>query len=520
MLYDSSENFYASNHPQGRAAQRKTAKADEGIRAIKAQLDQAVETCIEAAGYEWDIPMQKRLMRAADLGKTFLDFHDPSTLVRMSQRLRVLNAARHYEVAVPISYDQYEATGPRTLLARLTYRNRHLIALRIANFLHIAPDPILKHWAKAKIARSNKARSVSASTALGDAADDAVCEAIVEKLRDQPAVSYADIAKEAWAAGRVRLATKLLVHEPRAVDQVPLLLSIEEDKLALLKSIESGDTDLVFHVLLRLKARLSRAEFFRLIQAPLQDSLDPTSQPPTLNISYLALASNILQAYARNEDRELLRDLYFQDDRRTESALLSIEEAYDVPIATGALAGEGQEENIAVHVKSLKEAMGFFNEDKERLLEGKLTDEQTRLIAFQAALEKEEIAAPIRVVGLSLNDTIRLCLKHNMHKKAEKLRSDWKVPDKRFWNIKIRALVESQDWDGLRAFANSKKSPIGYTPFVQRLIEAGEAGDVEQYLEKMSDKADRARLERYLQRLPPHLGELAEAISIRLGELH
>ena len=40
---------------------------------------------------------------------------------------------------------------------------------------------------------------------------------------------------------------KLLDHEPKASDQVPLLLSMKEDRLALAKAVESGDTDLGMH---------------------------------------------------------------------------------------------------------------------------------------------------------------------------------------------------------------------------------------------------------------------------------
>ena len=46
-------------------------------------------------------------------------------------------------------------------------------------------------------------------------------------------------------------------YEPRAADQVPLLISMEEDEMALMKAIESGDTDLgkiriLFHVIYML----------------------------------------------------------------------------------------------------------------------------------------------------------------------------------------------------------------------------------------------------------------------------
>ena len=37
---------------------------------------------------------------------------------------------------------------------------------------------------------------------------------------------------------------QLLDHEPKAAEQVPLLMKMKKDELALLKAIESGDTDL------------------------------------------------------------------------------------------------------------------------------------------------------------------------------------------------------------------------------------------------------------------------------------
>lgn len=52
ILFDSSEHFA-----------KKSAKADEGIRAIKQSLTEAIETCITAAGNEWDVGWQKRLLR-------------------------------------------------------------------------------------------------------------------------------------------------------------------------------------------------------------------------------------------------------------------------------------------------------------------------------------------------------------------------------------------------------------------------------------------------------------------------
>lgn len=95
ILFDSSEHFA-----------KKSAKADEGVRAIAKNLALAVDTCIAAAGYEWDVGWQRRLLRAASFGKAFLDNYDPTALVDMSQTLRLLNAARRYEVGIPLTYEQ------------------------------------------------------------------------------------------------------------------------------------------------------------------------------------------------------------------------------------------------------------------------------------------------------------------------------------------------------------------------------------------------------------------------------
>lgn len=356
ILFDSAEQFA-----------KKSAKADEGIRAIRRDLDTAVHTCLMAAGQEWDVTWQRKLMRSASFGRSFLDNFDPTILVDTAHTLRVLNAARRYDVGLPITYDQYQEIGPAALLRRLTHRNHHLLCLHISSYLDLRPDPVLKHWALSKVARSRPgvgalAQGMGTNSAAARA-DDETCRAIVAKLELQPSVSFADIARSAWSAGRTQLATKLLDYEPRAVDQVPLLLTMHEDKLALTKAIESGDTDLVYHVLLRLKSQLSRGDFFRIVQAPIADASAPTKEggAPTRPSpsSHVYLAKNLLEVYAMQEDVELLKDFYYQDDRRTEAALLALGRAE-------------AEADVSAKVQYIKEAQRLFSEDKERTLEAKV----------------------------------------------------------------------------------------------------------------------------------------------------
>jgi hypothetical protein len=143
-----------------------------------------------------------------------------------------------------------------------------------------------------------------------------------------------------------------------------------------------------------------------------------------------------------------------------------------------------------------------------------MAEDAKRLLSLQMAYERE-LGHKLLFAGLSVNDFIYTLLCEGLGKRAEKVRADWRVPDQRFvissfylfaiplylssfyptlfscitfrrlslfdevvqkalinwtdsrfWWIKIKALARNKDWEGLEAFAKSKKSPIGYEPFV------------------------------------------------------
>ena len=60
-----------------------------------------------------------------------------------------------------------------------------------------------------------------------------------------------------------------------------------------------------------------------------------------------------------------------------------------------------------------------------------MMDESSKLLVLQQQLEKET-DGKIVFFGLSVNDTIRTCLVNGMAKRADKVKSDFKVPDKRY----------------------------------------------------------------------------------------
>jgi vacuolar protein sorting-associated protein 16 len=59
-----------------------------------------------------------------------------------------------------------------------------------------------------------------------------------------------------------------------------------------------------------------------------------------------------------------------------------------------------------------------------------MMDESARLLTVQQQLEKESDG--ITFFGLSVSETIRTCLLNGMSRRADKTKSEFKVPDKRY----------------------------------------------------------------------------------------
>lgn len=398
----------------------KSPKADDNIQMIRPQLDEAVDTCIRAAAHEYSVHWQKQLLKAASFGKSVLHLYNSDEFVDTCETLRVLNSVRSFEVGLPLSYDQYLRLTPENLVERLIYRHEYLLALRVSEYLRLPTDKIHVHWACQKIRISKDDEST-------------ISRLVVNKLQGKTGISFEEIARTAFHEGRTSLATELLNYEPRAGKQVPLLLNMEQETVALDKAIESGDTDLIFYVLLQLKKKLPLAAFFR-----------------TLNTRPTAAA--LVEASALDQDRELLKDFYYQDDRRLDGSNLLLLEALD-------------QTDLSAKVQKLKFAGKLIQDTKEHSFNVRVIDEAQRLLRMQDAFEKDLGA---EFAGNSVYRTAFDLIKSGNSKRAQRLLSEFKVPEKSVWWLRLRALVARRDWNELEEISRLKKSPIGWQ--VSRLI--------------------------------------------------
>uniref|UniRef100_A0A8C9TA39 Vacuolar protein sorting-associated protein 16 homolog n=1 Tax=Scleropages formosus TaxID=113540 RepID=A0A8C9TA39_SCLFO len=373
-----------------------------------------------------------REYEAASFGKCFLSNFRPELFVHMCRDLRVLNAVRDYTVGIPLTLPQYPFM--------LVHRKLYPLAFEICRYLktpeYQGVSRVLKHWACCKVQQKEEA-------------DEVIARAISVKLGETAGISYSDIAAKAYECGRTELAIKLLEFEPRSGEQVPLLLKMKRSQLALSKAIESGDTDLVYTVVTYLKNEMNRGDFFMTLR----------NQP---------VALSLYRQFCKHQEPETLKDLFNQDDDHQELGNFYVRASY--------------QEGLETRVSLLQSAVDEYNKAKNEFA-AKATEEEIRLLRFQRRVEEEKGE---RVLGCSLHDTLHCLLTLGLHKQAEQLYKDFRVPDKRYWWLKLTALAEKEDWEELEKFAKSKKSPIGYLPFVEVCVKHLNKYEAKKYVSKVT----------------------------------
>ena len=411
------------------AFESKSPKADEHIRQIQNELDVAVETCIDAAVNEFDPKQQKALLMAASFGKTFVPMYSSEHYVEMCRTIRVLNAVRDAQVGIPLTFVQFKRLSVEVLVDRLIYRHQHMLALRICEYMGLRKDKVLIHWACQRVNSSGS--------------DQEICQSIVDKLKAVKGVSFVEIAATANLFKKTALSTMLLEYETRAAQQVPLLLQMKQEQLGLVKAIESGDSNLIFMVLLHMEAFWSESQIFQAV-ANVPEAAD-------LYICYL------LQKKDADRQLKFVEDYYHSVNKEVEASLLYLNRA------RGEKSIENRKEYLTV-------AQSMMAQKAEGMFYSQSISGQIALIEYQREFLGKPIARKRNPFKLSVTDTIKLSNVSDLMGNALKIKKDFKVSDKQFCWLAIQALSDAGDWERLEAFSQEKKPAIGYQPFVDVCI--------------------------------------------------
>eukprot|EP01064_Diplonema_japonicum_P030939 TRINITY_DN5390_c4_g1_i1.p1 TRINITY_DN5390_c4_g1~~TRINITY_DN5390_c4_g1_i1.p1 ORF type:complete len:871 (+),score=114.95 TRINITY_DN5390_c4_g1_i1:52-2613(+) len=416
------------------------------------KLENAVDGCIDVASQEWEPEQQQLLLKAAHYGKSFCKGYDTEKFVETCKALRVLNAVRAAEIGIPLTWHQYNYLSPQVLIDRLLNRRLHFMAYKISQYLdgptnnHI--KKILIHWAFEKV----KAKLT----------DDEIVKCIQEKFKDCPGISYKDVAQRAYALRKNNLAIKLLEKEPKASSQVSLLISMQESEMALDKAIDSGDTDLVYLVMLRLKREVPDDQLIR-------------------TLSYKPVARDLFLSYCEHLDQKLLRKYFATEQLHHQTAFQAIRDYFT----------EGNDHNK--RARHLREAQDAFSKRKDRGVERDLMIEQDKLITKQRAYAEKFKDPRFTTMQLSVAATLKHLFSIKELKEADKMKSDFGVSDKMFTWIKLRSLSKHGHWAELESWSSKlgRKSPIGFRPFFDTYMKFDKKSPAKIFVTKIEDYAER-----------------------------
>uniref|UniRef100_A0A8B9TFR8 Vacuolar protein sorting-associated protein 16 homolog n=1 Tax=Anas platyrhynchos TaxID=8839 RepID=A0A8B9TFR8_ANAPL len=206
----------------------------------------------------------------------------------------------------------------------------------------------------------------------------------------------------------------------------------------------------VYTVVLHLKNELNRGTFFMTLQ----------NQP---------VALSLYRQFCKHQERETLKDLYNQDDNHQELGNFHVHSSYS-------------EKRIEGRVAALQNAVDEYYKAKNEFA-AKATEDQIKLLRLQRHLQ-EDFDKPY--LDLSLHDTVSTLILDGHYKKAEQLYRDFKIPDKRYWWLKINALATRGDWEEMEKFSKSKKSPIGYLPFVEIAVKHHNRYEAKKYAPRVT----------------------------------
>jgi hypothetical protein len=269
----------------------------------------------------------------------------------------------------------------------------------------------------------------------------------------------------------------ILNFEAHMADQVPLLLSMGEEEMALQKAVYSEDTDLICLVLIHLERSIAdKNTFYKLVH----------KYPEALNL---------LKVYYRHkggvdENAPLLHDLMMHNKNFFEAAK---------SVILSGLHPEAQHQSFEVTVQKMKEASALLGQGRDLSFAKSMTDEHVELLEIQKSLEIR--ASHIDFFGLSVNQTLAKIAEllvefpqdaYVWEKESTKVIKKFKVAEKTWWHIKIAAFGRLGAWGHLSKLSSEKKSPVGYAPFARVCIKHGQPlQETERYIEKIADMEEK-----------------------------
>jgi hypothetical protein len=278
-----------------------------------------------------------------------------------------------------------------------------------------------------------------------------LAEHIIRKLKHYADTPYGEMARLAFQNGLKTIGATLLEREVETRVQVGVLIEFDENVSALGKAVDSGDPDLINLIILHLHKKLT-----------LEDIKMTICDFPSVQSSYVK--------YCKHHNKQTLYSIYLKEDNFGALGEIFIAETLD-------------ETKSYMRDSLLRSALDVYLQEKNDFYASTCYG-HAKLLEFQKAMDEKSNDGE-KFVGKSIHDTCLSLLLKNETELAERLRTEYSIPERRFWWLKIQSLSCLKKWSELEEFSATRKSPIGYAPFADVCLQMGNKKEALKYLSKM-----------------------------------
>lgn len=191
----------------------------------------------------------------------------------------------------------------------------------------------------------------------------------------------------------------------------------------------------------------------------------------------------LIEAQAQDSDHELLKDLYYQDDRRTGGSHVFVRDSLSST-------------TLKDTVEKLSLASKLLGSSKDVAFEHTALQEAQVLLKMQEAFDRD---LDEKFTGLSVNETLFRLLRAGYHSRAKKVVSEFKLSEKTFWWVRLRAQIAARSWAEIEDLSKVRKSPIGWQPFFNGLLAAGNPKLASLFVAKCQGTTSEERIEMWMK---------------------
>lgn len=432
--------------------------ADQPAKSIERlkdfNLNLAVIDCIQAAYDEFNIDLQKKLLKCATFGKSSLSYKsfDVTMFVDCIETIKLLNLLKKDNIF--LTYDQWIKYGIDKIMNLMFLNGQFAEAVQLIHLTKklVLYPTLLTYWASSRIKLMNNSDDME------------ILQHIKPQLENVPKGIHPpmfDISQTAMNEGRFKLSRELTLLEENPIKRIAALYELDDNSLALKESILTKNPELTISLILQLRKKLTVSQLTKLL--------------------ILDGSNTQINTYFNKNNMNYLLDFYRQTDNFIDLAYCILQQGKQL-------------NSVNAILPQLKELYGKVY--KMAKISSNLFQRQIQLVEYQ-----EHISQLFNTdfTHCSLDDTLIKLIQLKQSKHVDELVKKFHITPRKFYHIQCKVLIEMRQFDELYTFITKKKSPIGIDTIYRRLLAGGHKTQALRFIPLMTNLTAEQKAQLQLQ---------------------